>query len=362
MINEVYQMCLALLNKNNYGYMTPQEFNLFAYQAQLDIFEDLFMDYNLQITKRASRRSDTGYPDIAKGIEETLAIFSNTVALTNQSLQPASSEFAQNPASPIINNLYSLPYDYYLINKLFYLPTMTYDVNGALVVTVNAEFPLKGNRMTGAFGFGALAPEIQTGDYIVNLLTTNAADAGVTEYPVSTVMSTAMPPAVGADTIYTANEFIWHVGVDMPSFKIFSKKGLIEIEKVSQKRIFNLSTSNLTAPSTQWPAYVLRGNKDTGNQTAEIYPVETINETGMVFCQYIRYPKTPNWTYSGSTGGRPIFNQSQPDYQDFELPQDSFQDLVARILQYGGLTIREVSAVQYGQALEGAEASEHKGK
>ena len=35
-------MCLALLNKNNYGYMTPQEFNLFAHQAQLDIFEDLF--------------------------------------------------------------------------------------------------------------------------------------------------------------------------------------------------------------------------------------------------------------------------------------------------------------------------------
>lgn len=359
MINEVYQMCLALLNKNNYGYMTPQEFNLFAYQAQLDIFEDLFMDYNLQITKRASRRSDTGYPDIAKGIEETLAIFSNTVALTNQSNQPLNANWTVNANSAAVNNLYSLPYDYYLINKLFYLPTMTYNIDGSLGTTLPADFPNKGNYYAGAFGWGPTLPTPVVGDYVVNLLTTNAADAGVTEYPVSQIMSIEQTPLTG---FYSTTQFIWKVGADFPSFKIFSKKGLIEIEKVSQKRIFNLSTSNLTAPSTQWPAYVLRGNKDTGNQTAEIYPMEIINETGMVFCQYIRYPKTPNWTYSGSTGGRPIFNQSQPDYQDFELPQDSFQDLVARILQYGGLTIREVSAIQYGQALEGAEASEHKGK
>ena len=358
MINDVYQMCLALLNKNNYGYMTPQEFNLFAYQAQLDIFEDLFIDYNMQITKRAGRRSDSGYPDIAKGIEETIGIFSNTVGLTNQSFQPSSAQFATNATSPIINNLYSLPYDYYLINKLFYLPTMTYNVNGALVTNVNADFPLKGNSVEGAFGFGALAPEIQTGDYIVNLLTTNAADSGVTEYPVSNVMSTDQTPA---DTIYAADEFIWMVGTDMPSFKIFSKKGLIEIEKVSQKKIFNLSTSNLTAPTTQWPCYVLRGNKDTGNQTAEIYPVETINETGMVFCQYVRYPKTPKWTFTIS-GGRPIFNGTAVDFQNFELPQDYFQDLVARILQYGGLTIREVQAVQYGQSLENAENVEQTSK
>ena len=103
--------------------MTPQEFNLFAHQAQLDIFEDLFMDYNMQIAKRATRRADTGYPDIAKGIEETISIFSQTVALTNQSFQPQSASWEVNVNSNVINNLYSLPYDYYFINKLFYLPT-----------------------------------------------------------------------------------------------------------------------------------------------------------------------------------------------------------------------------------------------
>ena len=42
MINEVRNAVLAFLNKNNYGYITPQDFNLYAKQAQLELFEDLF--------------------------------------------------------------------------------------------------------------------------------------------------------------------------------------------------------------------------------------------------------------------------------------------------------------------------------
>ena len=37
MINEVYSTVLSVLNKNNYGYLSPADFNLFAEQAQLDV-------------------------------------------------------------------------------------------------------------------------------------------------------------------------------------------------------------------------------------------------------------------------------------------------------------------------------------
>ncbi len=43
-IDTVYQRVLAILNKEQRGYITPQEFNLFANQAQLDIFEQYFYD------------------------------------------------------------------------------------------------------------------------------------------------------------------------------------------------------------------------------------------------------------------------------------------------------------------------------
>ena len=43
-IDSVYQTVQALANKEQRGYITPQEFNLFANQAQLDIFEQYFYD------------------------------------------------------------------------------------------------------------------------------------------------------------------------------------------------------------------------------------------------------------------------------------------------------------------------------
>ena len=38
-VDAVYQKVLAILNKEQRGYVTPQEFNLFANQAQSDLFE-----------------------------------------------------------------------------------------------------------------------------------------------------------------------------------------------------------------------------------------------------------------------------------------------------------------------------------
>ena len=45
-INKVYQRVLALANKEQRGYITPEEFNIYANQAQLDIFEQYFYDLN----------------------------------------------------------------------------------------------------------------------------------------------------------------------------------------------------------------------------------------------------------------------------------------------------------------------------
>ena len=42
-IDTVYQRVLAIANKEQRGYITPQEFNLYANQAQMDIFEQYFM-------------------------------------------------------------------------------------------------------------------------------------------------------------------------------------------------------------------------------------------------------------------------------------------------------------------------------
>ena len=71
-IDTVYQRVLAIANKEQRGYITPQEFNLFANQAQLDILEQYFYDQNQFLRLPGN---DTSYSDIVTNLEEKISIF-----------------------------------------------------------------------------------------------------------------------------------------------------------------------------------------------------------------------------------------------------------------------------------------------
>jgi len=241
MINSVRNTVLAIINKNNYGYISPSDFNLFAKQAQLDIFDEYFTNYNQQINEENARISGTGYADLKLGYEEVIDSFAVTKTLV------------QN-----VSNIYYLPSqtttgdDYYLINKIL------------------------------CYNAGVL-------------------------------------------------------------------KG--EAEKVSNSKINLLNKSLLTAPSDLYPAYTQKGNSVT------IFPT-TFNGALDVQATYVRYPKDPKWTYITLYNGEPVFDQTQSDYQDFELPIDDTNNLVARILQYAGISIREGDVYQFGQVEEQKENQE----
>jgi len=71
-IDTVYQRVLALANKEQRGYVTPQEFNLFANQAQMEIFEQYFYDI-----KQLGRipGNDAEYSDPLSILYEKIGIF-----------------------------------------------------------------------------------------------------------------------------------------------------------------------------------------------------------------------------------------------------------------------------------------------
>ena len=71
-VDRVYQKVLALANKEQRGYITPQEFNLFAHQAQMEIFEQYF--YDLNQFQRLPGNSQA-YSDIVTNLEEKVSIF-----------------------------------------------------------------------------------------------------------------------------------------------------------------------------------------------------------------------------------------------------------------------------------------------
>jgi len=71
-VNTVYQRVLAIINKEQRGYLTPQEFNTIANQAQLDIFEQYFYDLN-QFGRIPGNQTD--YADMLEILEEKISIF-----------------------------------------------------------------------------------------------------------------------------------------------------------------------------------------------------------------------------------------------------------------------------------------------
>ena len=71
-VNTVYQTVLALANKEQRGYITPQEFNLHANHAQLDIFEQYFYDLN-QFKRVPGNQSS--YADMTDLIEDKIQVF-----------------------------------------------------------------------------------------------------------------------------------------------------------------------------------------------------------------------------------------------------------------------------------------------
>lgn len=82
MINEIRNTVLSVLSKDNRGYITPVEFNLFARQAQLEIFNQYFYDFSNQQTKQNSRITNTGYGNHPERMEEIIERFNVDDTLT----------------------------------------------------------------------------------------------------------------------------------------------------------------------------------------------------------------------------------------------------------------------------------------
>tara|TARA_R100001126_G_C4886780_1_gene182934 strand:- start:4572 stop:5582 length:1011 start_codon:yes stop_codon:yes gene_type:complete len=325
MINEVRNTVLAIANKNNYGYISPADFNLYCEQAQLDIFEDYFYQYNNWLNKENARISGTGYANIVKGLEEVIDSFSTQVFLD------------QTVANLNNASLYELPLDYYLINKVLYYPTAIFSG------TTTAQ---QGYKLIDATGGFASYP-------VTSTFLQNPPIGSIVVNTSSNPISQAYVTAVDNNTTLTLSEDIMANG---QNYVIYNGNNITDVERVNQQKINYLLSSNLTAPTTQFPAYILSGassnqqpgpNSNIGN-TITVYPI-TIRQKGAVQVQYVRYPVTPKWTFVTLQGGEPLFDQTAADYQDFELPISDQNGLIAKICQYVGMEIREGDLYEFGK-------------
>ncbi len=313
MINSVRNTVQGVLNKNNYGYISPQDFNLYAKQAQMEIFEEYFTAYNKVINMENGRVAGTDYADIEQPLAEVLEYF-----LRSDFLVPilTPSGFTVNQFSA--PSLTTVGYDYYMINKL-----LCYTIKRA---TGQNTGTLPINQLIDA-GANFVNAGVVYGDVVVNLTTLESA----------TVM------AVTATALDLSDNIFLVIGDD---YAVYAASSATDAEKVSVGKITMLNNSLLTAPSTIFPVYTLNNLG-----TITTYP-NSIAGYGAVNATYFRYPLDPKWTYITLASGEPLFDQTQLDYQDFELPLEEEYKLAQKILQYCGMTIRETEVVQYALGQE----------
>lgn len=307
-INDVRNTVLAIANKNNYGYISPQDFNLYAQQSQMDMFEDYFYQYNNQLIKENQRMSGTGYADITKGLLEVIDTFYVNKPLLNTS-------------SSVSPNLYALPSDYYLINKML---VYTKELASGTTTSVNVGSTTVNDSTADFISRGVVAGDIVstiTGGVVYNTV-------------VSQVLN-----ATSLEVFQTPGVQVWDI--IGKTYNIYAANSIIEAERVAQSKITMLNNSVLTKPNIGYPAYTQNA------LAAEAFPI-TINKTGQLTSQYVRYPLPPKWTFVSITLGEPMFDASQADYQDFELPLSDEPELIAKICKYVGLEIREADVYAFG--------------
>lgn len=98
-IDNVYKTVLTILNKENRGYVTPREFNDYARQSQLEIFESYFSAANRAVG------NESDYSDTVRNVGEKISYFENEAALLKSSFTSA--------LTNVTNDYYAYPSDFY---------------------------------------------------------------------------------------------------------------------------------------------------------------------------------------------------------------------------------------------------------
>ena len=148
-VNTVYTTVLSILNKEQRGYLTPDEFNKIATQVQLEEFEKFFEDYNQYLRMP---KTDEEFASRVDHIREEFQVFEKTenasahagnvytqpttlhrfgsATYAKANGQPAieivsSREYREQVLSPLLQPSMNFPIAKYQENKLTVFPTLT---------------------------------------------------------------------------------------------------------------------------------------------------------------------------------------------------------------------------------------------
>lgn len=290
-VNQVYQTVLLILNKEQRGYLTPDEFNKLATQVQLEIFESYFEDLNQQLRVPDN---DSEYGDRIKNTQEKIALFQ------------------ESGTCPYVGPYFSTP----TVSGTTTSQTFTTTTAQQYVITSITADELDGGQpsVTLEDGGGVQQPLAEFIDWTIS----------------GTTLNLINQPTAGRTLILTVNQF------DFYKIGTVIYKDDTPVQYVQPNELLELNLSPITKPSVTFPVYKYK------DRQIFVYPT-TINSD--LSCTYLRKPLNPMWNFTAAA----------PSYQyvydpagsvNFELHPVEQTEITLRILMYAGVIVKDPQLIQ----------------
>lgn len=314
-IDTVYQRVLAIANKEQRGFISPQEFNLFANQAQMNIFEQYFYDYNLYNRVPGNQ---TEYADMIPLLEEKISTF-------KKRHQPIT----------IINafGTGNLPSDVYRLGTVLrYNLTGVEDSNASEAERITEEDLIYLNR-SPLTKPNKIRPVFIRRD---NLSIKLYPYSGTTTGDQSKTASVFIKLVVAAGGLSNSS-----TSVTLPNTN--NSDGFNNLQYVERGQA--VTGAGISAGTTvdSISGTTLTLSQATTNSAQNSGDVELTFASDDVKCNYVRTPTTVNWAYT-NINGTPLYNSGSS--VNFELHKSEETNLVMKILQLSGISIGDQGLYQ----------------
>lgn len=286
-VDTVYKTVLLILNKEQRGYMTPDEFNKIATQVQLEIFESYFDNLNQQLRVPDN---DSEYADRQKNIDEQIAVFKTIGDCT------------------------------YLGNSEWQLPVSSgIAIYNETIVTSIGQQNYTFSVLTQA--------QIQNGQvkvYFDNVLQ----DASAYQINGIQLILTDIPTSSFNILISVKENDFYRLGT-----VIYNNE--IELQRIQRNNLLYVNKSPLTRPTKKYPLYIYEENN------IWVYPSDI---TTGITASYVRKPKDVIWNFTVTPTY--TYQYSPNTSQQFELMSSEQTNVILKILLYSGVVIKDPQIIQ----------------
>ena len=325
-VNKVYKSVLSILNKEQRGYLTPYEFNNLARQAQLELLDGLFYQYNQFLNIENINRTNEGYADLAEKIQEQIDEHYKSSSLT-----PAASKV-------------TLPSDVY---RVLDVTMRNYAMKVEKIDKARLPF-LKSSPLTKPSSTFPVYYQ-DAADVVIEPTTTEDVSINYIAKPSDPRFGYTVDAAYGTE-IYDANPFV-DGGIILGAKTI----GIVSTN------VTNLENGTYSR-SSGGATFSIVVDEDSGtpaNQTVSSVSVTTAGsgfEVGDTIDFSIPDNSAVDQTITLTLRVQDLYASTNQGSTDFTLHKSLETNLILNILGYAGLIIKDPSIVQGVTQLASADA------